>query len=641
MHRFSKAAGAWNTGGTWSNEGAYTAELTWMPAPAGYPTTKDYLEGDVRNAAGVVTGRLTLGWVSEFLRRATIEIDKVSASETPLDNGAGVGWEAAFGDAGWQINLDVSETSVPEPSGASWSYAECHQGLLDHRDENNLDAEWRYYVLCIRNHDDPDACRGVMFDAYGHDANNIPREGCVVCSHWMIPNEPPWGTVKGQRYGATVVYFRTAVHEASHSMCLYHNWDDNGFMCTTDVIAENDPVNFPANTQWSFHPDDLKRLRHMPDIFVRPGGLPFGVNYPIFISPDDLAADINEDFEFHVMPMLDTVPLGAPVRVELDLRNISGQPLPAPESLSFKSGRVSGWVVDPSGTVRTFSPILLYADHEPMITLEPNQSLAHSLTLLRGGQGALFPAPGMHQVVVEVHWELGGVEVHVQAACEVLVTAAVDEAHAIVAHRMLTTPDVMLTLVLGGDHLPEGIAAIQAALANPVLRPHYAYVEARRLAEHFRKRKPNPRAAARLINEETVMNASELKKAIKLAKSGVPKGTAHDKLTRGAPAAGAGYAGPAGRDQSDAGCALRCRHARKKPSYPLDWRLAKGQPRTEGRHLPGGGGIPPQRAVFCQERPRGADAQMGRWALPPGGAQPAARDAGERFQRGLYLHRAR
>jgi hypothetical protein len=100
-----------------------------------------------------------------------------------------------------------------------------------------------------------------------------------------------------------------------------------------------------------------------------------------------------------------------------------------------------------------------------------------------------------------------------------MVTPVVNEAHAEAALKVLTTPDTLLTLVMGGDHLPEGIAAIQEALDNPVLRPHFAFIEAKRVAERFGKRKPNLKAAAGLINESTVMSPAEIKRAAGLVKA--------------------------------------------------------------------------------------------------------------------------
>jgi hypothetical protein len=91
---------------------------------------------------------------------------------------------------------------------------------------------------------------------------------------------------------------------------------------------------------------------------------------------------------------------------------------------------------------------------------------------------------------------------------------------------VLGTPDVMLTLAFGGDHLEDGLAAVRAALANDVLRPHYAFVEAKRLATRFRERGPDIEAAAALIDRDTVMSHAELGKAARLVGAAAERGEA-------------------------------------------------------------------------------------------------------------------
>lgn len=522
MWRFDKSPGAWSTGGTWTNKGAFTAQMTWKAAPPGYPSSGDYLDGDVKDSANTVVGKLTMGWVSQYLRKATVETDRVTQSEAALNNGTGVDWRAIGDGIGWDITVDESDANVAEPSGESWSDAECHAAMLTRRDAANLDAEWRYHVLCVRRLDSTE--RGIMYDAFGGDSNNIPREGCAISSHWTIPNTAEWGNVRGMRFGtATGPYFRTAVHETGHAMGLYHNQADNGFMNTTDVISSNSlapgsPA-FPNNVLWSYNSEDAKRLRHMPDIYVRPAGVPFGTDYATTpISPTDLVVEMT-GLSLEVSPVLGSVPLGAPVRVNLSLANKSDRPMEAPSSLSLGSGFVKGKVTDPSGRIRTFSPLVLCLDDLPFRTLQPVESITNSLTLLRGAQGALFPVPGTYQIMVEVHWDGGGVEAEVTGEASVMVTSAIDEAHAQAALKVLSTPDVLLTLVLGGDHLTDGIEAIQTALEDPVLRPHYAYIEAKRVAERFGKRKANFKAAAELIDDATVMSPAEIKRAAGLVKA--------------------------------------------------------------------------------------------------------------------------
>ena len=522
MWRFTRSSGGWSAGGTWTNEGAFTASMGWQTAPTGYPSSANYLAGDVKNNTGVTVGRLTMGWVSEYLRKATVEIDRVSQSEAPLDNGAGLDWRAVGDGIGWDITVDESDANVAEASGESWSNAELHQAMLSRRDASNLDAEWRYHVLAVRRLDA--TSRGIMYDAYAGDSNNVPREGCAISSHWTIPNESKWGNVKGMRFGtASAPYFRTAVHETGHSMGLYHNTADNGFMNTTGVIASDSLTpgspSFPNNVQWSYNSEDAKRLRHMPDIYVRPGGTPFGTSYTSTpISPTDLVEEV-EGLELSVMPLIDSVPLGAPVRVNIELKNTSDQPLFAPATLSMKGGLVKGQVIDPTGAVRTFVPLVRCIEDHPVEILAPKKSIKHSITLLRGAQGALFSMPGIHRIIVEAHWDVDDMGAQVLGNADVMVTPAVDDAHAQAALKVLSTPDALLTLVLGGDHLAEGIEAIQAALENPVLRPHFTYIEAKRMAERFGKRKANLKAAAKVIDDATVMSPAEIKRAAGLAKA--------------------------------------------------------------------------------------------------------------------------
>ena len=257
----------------------------------------------------------------------------------------------------------------------------------------------------------------------------------------------------------------------------------------------------------------------MPDIYVRPGGTPFGTSYASTpISPTDLRVEA-AGLELVVAPIASSFPIGAPVRVDIELVNRSGQTVLAPGNLKMKNGFVKGTVIDPAGGARPFSPLLLCVEDHPKKPLGPDQSVQDSLTLLRGFQGALFPMPGLHRIVVEVSWDVSGVESYVVGEATVMVTGAQDAEHARSAARILSTPDVLLTLVLGGDRMTEGIEAVQVALDNPVLRPHFAYIEAKRLGERFGQRKAKREVAAVLLDAAAVMSASEERKASRLLSS--------------------------------------------------------------------------------------------------------------------------
>jgi len=226
----------------------------------------------------------------EIFRRASVEIDAVQGSELPLENGAGIGWTQVFDTLGWDVTVKVSETNVAELSGRSWADSEMHQAMLAHRDAINLDTEWRYHILAVKLIDSTP--RGIMYDADGTDSNNVPREGVGIATHWVIPDTPEWGLVRGIRFGlAKAPFFRTAVHELGHVMALFHTTVDNGYMNTTDLIAASatSMIPFPNNIKWAYAEQNLKQLRHYPDVFVRPGGTPFGTASTVAppISPTD------------------------------------------------------------------------------------------------------------------------------------------------------------------------------------------------------------------------------------------------------------------------------------------------------------------------------------------------------------------
>lgn len=258
---------------SWQNEGIFTAQMNCIDAPIGYPSPTDYFEGEVRNTHGKVIGRLEMGWVSKYLRKATIEIDRVEDTGELLNNGNDVTWNSIFSQVGWDINVIHKGTSISAPNKQYWTDAELHDQMLICRGPVDLDIEWRYHLLVVRRLLSWD--RGVMYDSGATDSNRIPREGAAIAAHWKIPDEPVWGEAAGQRLDRSkAAYFRTAVHEIGHAMGLEHNESDNGIMNATDVIARNrtPTTPFPRNIIWAFSAPEQKALRHYPDILVRPGG---------------------------------------------------------------------------------------------------------------------------------------------------------------------------------------------------------------------------------------------------------------------------------------------------------------------------------------------------------------------------------
>jgi hypothetical protein len=514
-----------NNTAIWTNEGEYAATMTWMtpPANSGYPSASDYLEGDIKKA-GTVVGRLTMGWVSASYRKATLEIDTVNGADRPLDSGAGQSWQTVYQNLGYDMRLDLSETNVPEPSGEGWSDAEAHAAMLAHRDQNNLDIDWHYHILAVKRLDSTP--RGKMYDWRATDSDNVPREGVAIAAKYVFESAPDpvhgvpdWGAVKGKQFSTVKpAYFRAAVHEMGHAFGISrHNTVNTGFMNTTDAIAEaaTSAAPFPSNILWDYADDDRKKLRHWSDMFVRPGGIVFGgasdTSPPI--SPNDDEIEVPQ-LKLEVKALLSEVPLGAPVRIDLKLTNTSEVPMLAPREVGLRSACITGVVQDPSGRFRSFRPLVHCLDSIDTAILGAGESISGSMTLLRGAEGALFPSSGVSEITVKASWDVGdgSAQAIVVSKTTVFITNPYEPKHAAAAHKILTTPDAHLVLILGGDRLKAGVEAIQQAVEDETLGPHYAAVEARRLAQPFRDRSADSEKAKKLTQRKGVV-ASKAEKA--------------------------------------------------------------------------------------------------------------------------------
>jgi len=263
-----------NDSSQWLPQGVFTAQMLPAAAAAGHPSPELFFVGAVSNADGFAIGQLQIGWVSAFLRKATIEIDRIADSEPPLGNGAGVTWDTVSKGFGWEIAVDPSDSDIKKDGRPAWTRAEAHAAMLAHRESSDLDAEWRYHVLAVHLIDFQDEPRGWMYDGGG--SNDLPREGVLLASHYVFPeDEARWGPLRGVRAGTNAAtYFRSAAHEIGHAMGLGHKLSGTSFMRPTDGIADSatPDLPFPGNIAWSYAPEDEHRLRHWPDIIVRPGG---------------------------------------------------------------------------------------------------------------------------------------------------------------------------------------------------------------------------------------------------------------------------------------------------------------------------------------------------------------------------------
>ena len=530
------------TPNTWVNEGSFSTSTVWMTAPAGYPSINDYAEGDLRSAAGAVVGRFKMGWISENYRKAVVEVDTSPGCKVPTDSGLGHSWSTVFHSLGWDVSINPDETNVTMTGIAEegWSDAQMHEAMLAHRKAVNLDTAWYYHILSVNLI--ASTPRGIMYDSGATDSDNVPREGVGIANDWIVGPDAFYGSELGKKFAdSKPLFFRTAVHELGHAFGLFHDTVDFGFMNTTDVIASSGTATnpFPLNIKWQYAPQGLRGLRHFPDPYVRPGGVEFGDQS--FSSPSVSDSDPDNDLTYEdltltVTPLNREVPLGAPVRLSISLTNSGANSVLVPKDISLKSEYVSGTVTKTDGSTRSFKPLIKCVDDNPAFAeLQPGESVSACLTLLRGGQGALFHSNGLFNVNVSVRWPLrsGATVVFLVASGKdtVYITPPKSAKQAAAAHKLLTTPDTQLVLVMGQaktGHLKEGVDAIKEAVGDDVLGQHFAAIEARRLLQLGDE--DRLKRALRLVDgKDFICTGTEQKKLDKLIKRA--KGDDRPKLT--------------------------------------------------------------------------------------------------------------
>jgi hypothetical protein len=484
---------------------------------------RHYLSGTVVNADKTPVATIEMGWISSFLREGQLRTMVAPGLRVPLENGLGDSVDSVLGQLGWRIRIsDSVEASVRT---TVWESKDLHAGMLALRTGTDLDQQWSYHALVVpRFYKQEDVGFGRTYDQ-GLDTDLVPREGLVVAESAKFP--AVFGPIAGKMVSEVPeAAFFVFMHELGHTMGLLHRFRGRGYMNEVTAFAGTTQSPFPGNLSFTYDPKDELRLRHHPDIWVRPGGTPLGAGSSAAPVPDgDLVTDVSTDLELAATPLVPVVPLGAPVRLQLRLTNRATESRPAPAQFSLSAGTVSGNVIAPGGEVHMFAAAAPF-DDLVSIDLAPDQSLYQGETLWRGTDGALFPAPGIYRIEVNVEWVAPGGIATTTAQCEVLVSTPRSSDHENVALGLLASKDVVVFLVFGTSpdsgsrkdrqRLTEARELLHRASSVAELRASIAPIEANLLAQG------DLGQAARLIDSDSLLTTNEIDNLLKAVKNAGP-----------------------------------------------------------------------------------------------------------------------
>ena len=334
------------------------------------------------NALETKIGILRFQHLSTVTRVATVEVEALGDCGKP-DNQ--LLWDELV-EEGWQVRVD----SLDEPKGQtpetleqpSWQltdlrrYLSSREKSIDqpqgpHPVQQGHDREgvrtsvtpaprpWRYSLQAV-----PLVWNGTEQKVFGFMYDQQSRRGAAVAAHAPA--------VKGQEkpllQDVDRLFHRVSLHEFGHMQGLYHGLPGN-LMHRAPVLLRPIEKHYSKWKQSRIslrHSQlDAVRLRHFPDIWVRPGGLPFGHRYrPSPVEIEDLIpmapaaalqltlkkindAAVSDDSEFRLA-------LGDRIgKVELSLKKDPNAEIRRPlRKVSPPRSPLSLWLVLPCGQRR-------------------------------------------------------------------------------------------------------------------------------------------------------------------------------------------------------------------------------------------------------------------------------------------------
>jgi hypothetical protein len=375
---------------------------TSTPAPA----TLQHL-----NAAGTPVATYICRFVSARFRTLMLEQDRQNTVASPfvsyntgsLPSGGGartLSIAAAYGEAGIELQstgaLGVVNTT-DAGADSTWSDAELHSAMQRYFSLWRNLPQWAVWLFHADLHDLGPTLYGIMFDQQGRQ-----RQGAAVFYRELA------GTTADLRR----LQLYTCVHELGHCFNLLHSWQKS--------YATPPAPNRPASPSWMNYPwrfpggpaafwsafpfafDNLElvHLRHAYRDNVIMGGKPFATGAALEGPEDWREPEVDASgLRFDVVAPR-SLPLGAPVSVDLRLTGTTSPGRPVARHLRPRNGNVELAIRQPGGRVLHFRPLLQHcaADTGTTVLGADDPPLVESAFIHYGQDGIYFDQTGTYLI---------------------------------------------------------------------------------------------------------------------------------------------------------------------------------------------------------------------------------------------------
>ena len=427
--------------------------------PEGYAGPS--FQGSVFQNGNLLPVSFTMLWVSDFFRRAKIELENVTG--VPIHStAAGNNFQTIYATAGWDLEVVTGDTNVAAPAGVSnndpWSNAELHQFMLANRNPaTDLDKEWQFYQVFVPfDSGAQSGLFGIMFDQLQDH-----REGsCNFIQNFS-------GVHNDDR-----AKLRSAAHEIGHGFNQLHPpteslSSDNSIMSQSGAVRtviESAGGTYPNDINFSFNEHNRHHLIHFPDVVVRPGGEDFEFGHAAGAAPEAVDNADAAGLKLEITLGSSRIKLGEPLLLRLELKNKGQGSIQVPKHLGT-AFHVAEITVNKIGEQpRLFRSFVIICDSQDYVALKPGSSVVSDEVIYWDSKGFLFRSPGVYVVTATVTWEDLRKVFAAKASADVWVDYPVDDRDNHMA-SLLLNDEVGKYVALGGNanHLKGAVSRIEQA----------------------------------------------------------------------------------------------------------------------------------------------------------------------------------